>query len=384
MRARILFLLLFVFLGYLTSEGQVKAVDVEEKITLVQSIKVGDYGFKREKLFCQKDHYYYFSSYDKTSSNKSFDVTKLNLATSQSTTIKFKLNGVLSLQDVSFKESFLVTDNKAFLLGFKKLYVFTRDAEAYQLTHVKILSQSFSKIEYSSDSAIILYQYYDFHFLDSKYKVFVHSYNHKNDSLSTLFQLKTIEGVELSHLVNNFIDIKNNRVAITYPLEYRIEIYAIRNNGLIPVKSINLKNKLQAKKVHTNQVLPLLPRYNGLKARLYLIDSVFRVNSVERLEKVYFLDSNTLFISKLNHGDRSYRSIDVLSISGELPSFLVSDQKYSLTDVKNKGDKLKLQYSLPIFFYDRSILELSYFRLKKLNKSVEKEFTLMRYDLKID
>jgi hypothetical protein len=348
----------------------------------VTAIKLTKYEYGTEKHFGLNSNYYYFSSISKNTTSSKFTVSKVDLQTDKVSELDFYIDEGTALNTLSLKQKMYIDDNTAIFIGFKSLYIFKRNLNEYRLDKIKHLKESYSDIFPLNDSVVVLSQFYDYHVLDKENNIKVHTFNFNSDTIYELLTEKEIVGDELSHLVNNYIHVNNGQVVIADPLNYQVKLYSISEKKITLLAELEQPQKSNAYEIFELKCKPLIPKYYAIKPRLYMIDSVFMHNEVQRIEKIYLIDSTTLLVSSLNHRNRKYRTIDIWSIKdGQNYENLFENVEYNLSDSMHYGDAIKLQYSLPLFTYKNCLLELSYFRYRPLNKPKLNEFSLLKHHL---
>ena len=145
-----------------------------------------------------------------------------------------------------------------------------------------------------------------------------------------------------THLVGNFIDISGNNIAFSQTIPYHIDILSPGFDIKDRIVGAPFKNdEYFLEKI--DSLHQVLYKSVGIKEVLYALR---KQDSIKRIEKVIFLDSVTLLVSKtIPKGGWEKRSLDVWQLKRGHWVQVVFDQLY---ETEKKGDYFLTSETIPL------------------------------------
>ena len=352
----------------LITNGQSGKLDLEFQ----SSSDLCDYNSGEKQLMGVDGEYFCFLAFDNLSSEKTFEILKINTKTNKRDYKKLVLPDFLLISDLGNRfDQMSFYDDKMYVLGYRRLLIFQLKDDSYTFLKEIQTDMHFQQISVLNAETLLLTDYYNNHPLTGDDRIKVYSLKWNSEELSRLLSMESVGGIEFSHLVNSYITCHNDLIAVADPLDYNVTIYKILNDSMKMSSELSLKNDLNAKLIYDSLIQPRMPQRNNVKLQLEFIDSNFKANCGRRIEKIYFLDSSNLFISVLNHCKREEREVYVWTHFSDEWKLTSSNLNYSLNYTNHYGDRAGLQFSTPIFFIDGKLFQLSYLQNKSIKKTKE-------------
>lgn len=208
-----------------------------------------------------------------------------------------------------------------------------------------------NNISFCGDGNIFIYKNYNNHPLDDSVNTKFVLYNIDQDRVAA-YTRPVFNYVCYTHLVGNYMDVADGLIAFTQTMPYEIDFFSTKNlQKLADLKGEQFIN--DSKTLNTIDSLHKdLVKTNEMKRVLY---AVMKDDSIIRIEKIYFLDDNTLLVSKtIPKSNYKKRMLDVWKYENKKWQRIIYNQQY---ETEKSDEYMITEESLPLnlTFSNRSI-----------------------------
>lgn len=270
--------------------------------------------------------------------------------------LKKSSKSIKKINEFEYNEStindFIVINDTLFILNSKGLY----RLNGKNLFNIKSNSPIFYDLLGYKDKYII-YNAYDFIGKDSikstQFKVF-----NINDTICYFDKIINIPGIELSRLVNKWVDYNDTIFAVMSPISDTIKIFNTYLNQLEPIILISSN-------IYPNgQYISTLRRQYGNETKKF-IRHILTYDTLVRNEKI-FLNGNTIIQTYINKGfAKIYRGVNIYQINlkgnWELKQNGIYKCVLDSSDVISYETlRFNFSYSESQFFYNEKLYTLSF------------------------
>ncbi|MFT4521296.1 MAG: hypothetical protein ACI8ZN_000225 [Bacteroidia bacterium] len=341
---------------------------------------------KRE-LTCEENSILYFLQYDNDEHKN-----KATIATYNAETLALIDNQIVEIPDSIIRQIFAnrqqlaVNQKSLYLLGFKGLIELELQNKKYvfKKTH-PYPNVGFDRLSKLNDSTLILATFYNFHYKEGLPRFIISTFNTVTGKYVVLKREDKPLGIELSHFVNEFMAFSQNLVAVANPVLNEISIYEITGADKISLKNkivLNADNSA-IKKIFLEDTSALNMYQVPIKRMMYNVDSLSRKYAVHRIQKIFFLDNETLLISYLHFDDPDVRYLETVNLKNNSNTFS-EITKHSIVDSLIYSDQLKIQYSTPIFWNNGSAITHTKMKPQPLKKeSNQDSYYWLKYNVNL-
>jgi|GEM_PF-3485890 len=333
-KVTLLSLIVYVLTSFSTSQAAEK-IDFLFRKGIKLDLLVGT-----DIAYCKDDSTFYYCSTTLIKRNDSVlvELRKCNLYNENKGSYIVNLPKSESILNWSIIAISVRNENVAVLCD--SLYIFNT-TDGTVKTNNRLGCQSVSWI---SDRMLLLSKNYNSHPLSDSIKSKIILFDSKTNTIIKYIKPE-FDYIVYTHFVNNFVDVKMNKIAFSNTIPYEITIYdtdnlvvsdKIRDSSLRNTESCI--NKIHAIHVESRKEHNAKKYYYKLK----ILDS-----TVNRIEKIHFLNDSVLLVSKkFPMSGYERRLIDIWEYKNSIWSKIIDNQMYT-TETPNK-DYLITQESLPL------------------------------------
>ncbi|MBX2907580.1 MAG: hypothetical protein KF744_16160 [Taibaiella sp.] len=234
---------------------------------------------------------YYCDPYFKETSNKAtITVYTCNLRTKKHDS--FRLSVPLTESVLQWHIGYLSVNDKHIALKSDSIYIFTRAGKLLK----QVNSYKADEVHLVDDEHLLLLKNYNSHPLSDSVNTKIIGYNFKTGIIEK-YLTPLFPYFLYTHLVRNHFSVKNNRLLFTQAMPYKIAEYSIPDLSLID--SINtdyIKN--DATRLAKIDSIHWDEEGNPGESKRYCYE-LYKVDTfINRIEKVHFLDENTVMVTR--------------------------------------------------------------------------------------